>query len=196
MKSAVAAALAATCISAQPIIDYDAMPTPRQTIQADLNNDGMPETISVFGLNDTFDVITIDDRYPRQAFIVPINLSDFQSLEIAANGNLLVNYGCFACGRTHSHTTLTIRLQDDTLQVIGYDHSYADRLFAAVMDCSVNLLTGDAIVRSIDVDTQQLSTPERAYPVRDIIARAGPQICTDGFARYDDDFLRENYPQD
>ena len=188
----VVASFAATNALAQPVIDETLFPIPRQTMTLDLNGDGSAEEISVTPLNLDFDVVAISGIYPPIAFVAPINLSDTPSLQRAPNGNLLVASGCFACGRYHTQTTLTIDWRDEELRVIGVDHTYADRLHAIVVDCSVNLLTGDAIIRAIGIDEQRLTSPERSYAVSDILERPLPEACLRGFARYDDDFMADN----
>ena len=191
----------ATNTQAQPVIDYDAMPTPKQTIQTDLDGDSLLETVSAYALNDHFDVITIrfaednGDWDFDSAFIVPINLSDSDSLEAMPNGNLRIHWGCFACGRYHSQSSVVVEARNTDMQVIGYDNIYADRLFAAVITCSVNLLTGDTIVEAMDVEKLNLTTDERSYPLSALSEAPLPQVCSTAFERYDDDFMAQNYPQ-
>jgi hypothetical protein len=190
----------ATSAHSQPIIDYDAMPNPVQTALTDLDGDGELEATSVFALNDRYDIVTIrpfenrGDRDFDAAFVVPINQSDFDTLEIQANGNLRIYWGCFACGRYHSTSSVTVDARDGEIKVIGYDDSYADRIYAAVITCSVNLLTGDAIVQADDVDKQVLTTNERSYPLSALSTATFPQVCRSAYARYDEDFMVQNYP--
>ena len=191
----------ATGALAQPSIDYDAMPTPKQTLDIDLDGDGLLETASAFALNDHFDVLTIrfavdnGDWDFNSAFIVPINLSDFDSLEALPNGNLRINWGCFACGRYHIKSSIVVDSRDGQVQVIGFENSYADRIYAAVITCSVNLLNGDTIVEAVDVETLNLSTHERSYPLSALPEDPLPQVCTKAHARYDDDFMSQHYQQ-
>ncbi|SMX39181.1 hypothetical protein OCA8868_01874 [Octadecabacter ascidiaceicola] len=190
----------ATSAQSQPIIDFDAMPEPYQTVEIDLDGDGTSEVASAFTLNDRFGIVTI--RPPETggnwnidaAFVVPINLSDFDTLEALPNGNLRIHWGCFACGRTHNHRSVTVDWRDDIAQVIGYDDTYADRLFAAVFSCSVNFLTGDAIVVADDIDeTRELATDTRSYPLSDLGDGHLPQVCSTAYERYNDDFMHEHF---
>ncbi len=77
----------ATSVGSQPIIDYDAMPDPMQTVEIDLDGDSAPEIASAYTLNDRFSIVTIrppergGDRDFDAAFIVPINLFDEDTLE-------------------------------------------------------------------------------------------------------------------
>ena len=84
--------------------------------------------------------------------------------------------------------------QDGQLRVIGFDDSYADRIFAAVITCSVNLLNGDTIVEAIDVEKLNLTTDERSYSLAALPEDPLPQVCRSAYARYDDDFMTRNYP--
>ena len=197
----VAGLILATSVGSQPVIDYDGMPDPVQTVEIDLDGDGEFETASAYTLNDRFDVVTIrpsengGDRDFDAAFVVPINLFDEDTLEALPNGNLNIHWGCFACGRYHSHSSVTVDARDGTLQVIGYDNSYADRMFAAVITCSVNLLTGDAIVEAIEVERHALTTDARSFPLNELSDAPLPQVCSTAYDRYDDDFMAKNYPE-
>ena len=80
---------------------------------------------------------------------MPINLFGDDTLVALPNGNLGAASPALASTATvRSRWTRETR----TLQVIVYDNSYVDRIFAAVITCSVNLLTGDTIVEAIDVE--------------------------------------------
>ena len=191
----------ATSVQSQPVIDYDTMPDPVQSVEIDLDGDGAPEIASAYTLNDRYSVVTI--RPPESggdydfdtAFITPINLSDFDTLEVLQNGNLRVHWGCFACGRYHSSSSVIVDARDGVLQVIGYDDSYADRIFAAVITCSVNLLTGAAIVEAIDVERRNLTTDERSFALSELRDVSLPLVCRSAYERYDDDFMAKNYPE-
>ena len=191
----------ATSVQSQPVIDYDTMPDPVQSVEIDLDGDGAPEIASAYTLNDRYSVVTI--RPPERggdydfdtAFITPINLSDFDTLEVLQNGNLRVHWGCFACGRYHSSRSVIVDARAGVLQVIGYDDSYADRIFAAVITCSVNLLTGAAIVEAIDVERRNLTTDERSFALSELRDASLPLVCRSAYERYDDDFMAKNYPE-
>lgn len=192
----------ATSVGSQPIIDYDAMPDPVQTVEIDLDGDGEAEIASAYTLNDRYSVVTIRPPENRgdydydTAFITPINLSDFDTLEALPNGNLRIHWGCFACGRYHSSSSVTLDARGGEVEVIGYDDSYADRIFAAVVTCSVNFLTGDAIVEAIEVERRVLKTDESSFPLNELVDAPLPQVCSDAYGRYDDDFMTKHYPQE
>lgn len=191
--------LAASAI-AQPVIDENALPAPRQSVEIDLDGDGRTETASVYSLNDKYDVITIraaaanGDFDFDEGFVLPINLADSDSLYALPNGNLRITWGCLACGRYHTQSSVTVDAHGGEIQVIGYDDTYADRLFAAVFSCSVNLLTGDVIVEADAIEQRTLTTDARSYPLADLRTSALPQVCVAAYARYDDNFMAKNFP--
>lgn len=183
---------------AQPIFDEEAFPQPRQEVSTDLDGDGTPDRVLVYALNRSFDILSYELGYggggfgEREAFIVPVNMSDFDSLSLLPNGNVTLTWGCFACGRYHSHTSLTLRLAKDRFQVIGYDQLYADRMYAAVFSCSVNFLTGEVVVEADDVERIMLETPERATNLQDYVFESTPKAC--GVLRkYDDAFMEMHF---
>ncbi len=182
---------------AQPIFEDETFPRPRQQVSIDLDGDGTPDRVLVYALNRSFDILSYelgygaDDFGEREAFIVPVNRSDFDSLALLPNGNVTLTWGCFACGRYHSHTSLTLRLMNDHLQVIGYDHTYADRMFAAVFSCSVNLITGKTIIEADDVERIVLKTPERTTHLKDYDFDSTPKACG-ALRKYDDAFMEEH----
>ncbi|MBT2130561.1 hypothetical protein [Aliiroseovarius lamellibrachiae] len=204
----VAAVFAATFVFAQsvfvgagftqPIFDDEAFPKPRQALSTDLDGDGTPDRVLVYALNRSFDILSYELGYgggdfgEREAFIVPVNLSDFDSLALLPNGNVTLTWGCFACGRYHTHISLTLRLDQDRLQVIGYDQYYADRIYAAVFSCSVNLITGKAVVEADDIEQVLLTTPERATHLQDYRFESTPKAC-DALRKYDDAFMEEHF---
>ncbi|MGB0959986.1 MAG: hypothetical protein ACPGVK_07015 [Halocynthiibacter sp.] len=193
----VAAIFAATSVFAQPVIDTALFPKPRQVLMLDVNGNGQLDRLSITPLNSTFDVLTYDngpppDFWDESAFIVPINLTDSDSLVAGQNGTFTLNWGCFACGRYHSHEALTLRLQEKKIHVIGYDYHYADRFYAAVMSCSVNFLTGDAIVTADDVETITLTTAERALPLSEYAFETTPEACK-ALDQFDDAFLKKHF---
>ena len=183
---------------AQPIFDDEAFPQPRQKISTDLNGDDIPDQVLVYALNRSFDILSYELGYgggdfgEGEAFIVPINLSDFDSLALLPNGNVTLTWGCFACGRYHTRISRTLRLDKDRLQVIGYDQVYADRIYAAVFSCSVNLITGDAVVEADDVERITLTTPDRMSHLQDYVWESTPKAC-DALRKYDDAFMEEHF---
>ncbi|MBM2575106.1 hypothetical protein JQC91_02205 [Jannaschia sp. Os4] len=178
------------------MIDRDALPRPRASVEVDLDGDGRPETAAVYALDDAHDVVTVRGDGLLAAFATPINLSDSPSLERMGNGNLRVSWGCFACGRTHATVSVVIDLRDGALRVIGWDWSLLDRIHAAALTCSANLLTGAVIVEAVGVDRQDLSTGERDRPVATLAEQRAPDACTEGLARYDDAYLARHFPPD
>ena len=183
---------------AQPVFDSEAFPQPRQQVSTDLDGDGIPDRVLVYALNRSFDILSYELGYgrgefgEREAFIVPINLSDSDSLALLPNGNFTLTWGCFACGRYHTHISLTLRLENDRFQVIGYDQVYADRMYAAVFSCSVNYLTGKAVVEADDVEQVALTTPERATDLQGYVWENTPKAC-DALRKYDDAFMERHF---
>ncbi len=98
-------------------------------------------------------------------------MSTDPSLDQTESGALRLHWGCFACGRTHHHMQVTLRFNGDQLEVIGYDVSYADRLNATVFTCSINLLTGDAMITAGESDIRHLNTPDRPFAATTVINR-------------------------
>jgi len=195
----VAAAFAATFVSAQPVIDTSLFPEPKQVLLADLTGDGVDDKLQIFPLNERFDVLSFaigsGTRFrDEEAIILPINLSEWDSLEQLPNGNIAIHWGCFACGRTHDHYSVTVRYEDYQLQIIGYDTSYADRLYAAVFTCSVNFLSGRAIVKAVGVEKLELPSAIRPVPLAEFDFSHHPPAC-DALQRYDEAFLEEHFPQ-
>lgn len=193
-----AAIFVATISSAQPIIDTDTFPTPKETVFTSLGDEAQQYRFQSFALNDSFDIITFDhvhssgNIFAHDAFIAPINLGEEPSLIVMQNGNVRVSWGCFACGRYHSISSVTLSLKQDQLHVIGYDHSYADRLYAAVFSCSVNFLTGKAIIQADDIETRHLTTNETTYSVKNLSNVPAPAVC-DALDDYDHDFLEKHF---
>ncbi len=70
-------------ITAQPIVNDDALPRPRQTMSIDVNRDGQPDVVQAFSLTDTYDLILWElntanaSQTMRGALLTPTNLSDF-----------------------------------------------------------------------------------------------------------------------
>ncbi|WP_039018967.1 hypothetical protein [Halocynthiibacter namhaensis] len=195
----VAAVFAATFVSAQPIITADLFPKPQQVLLADLTGDGVDDKLQIYALNERFDVLSFAVSYggrfrDNEAVILPINLSDLDSLERLPNGNIAIHWGCFACGRTHSHHSITIRYHNLQLQVIGYDFTSVDRIFAAAFSCSVNFLNGRAVIKAIEVDSREV--PASAVPVSlaQFDFRRQPIAC-DALDQYDDVFLEKHFPR-
>ena len=195
----VAAVFAATFVCAQPVIDTSLFPQPTQVLLADLTGDGQDDKLQIFPLNERFDVLSFSTGsgsrfWDNAAIILPINLSDWDSLEQLPNGNIAIHWGCLACGRTHSHFSITIRYTDYHLQVIGYDVTYADRLYAAVFTCSVNFLNGRAILQAVEVEKLELRSTQTPVALTQFDFDKQPTAC-EGLKRYDDAFLDEHYPQ-
>lgn len=184
--------------NAQPVFDEDSFPPPREQILVDLDGDGTSDRVLVYALNKSYNILSYELGLSsggfdeREAFVVPVNMSDSDSLTQSNNGNVILNWGCFACGRYHSQTSLSLRLENGRLQVIGYDHVFADRIYAAVFSCSVNFITGDAVVEADDVELLMLSTPERTQPLRNYDWQAAPRAC-DALDKYDDAFNEEHF---
>lgn len=183
---------------AQPVFDPDRFPDPREQILVDLNGDGTPDRVLVYALNRSYDILTYELGFgsgsfdEREAFVVPVNMSDSDSLGLSGTGNVVLTWGCFACGRYHSQTSVTLRLENDRFQVIGYDHTHADRIYAAVFSCSVNFITGDAVIEADDIERLTRSTPERSQPLRNYAWQAAPRAC-DVLDKYDDAFKERHF---
>jgi hypothetical protein len=191
-------------VFSQPMFHDTSFNSPRETLLVDFDGDHIQDRFQVFSLNDYFDVLTFDkgvitgqqDEFDvDSAYILPANLSDFETVQKLPNGSISLGWGCFACGRNHSHYSVTIALKNDQLTVIGYDQTIIDRIYAAALTCSINYLTGKVVIEAIDVEKVKLKTNELPQPLQLYPFEMAPTACG-GLAKYDDDFLTKHFPSE
>lgn len=199
----VAALVAATAVfglraTAQPIIDESLFPAAKETLLVDVTGDGVPDRFDAFALNRSVDVVSFsigydgEEFFDRTTLLLPINLADSDSFIALENGSVQLSWGCFACGRYHSQSSVTVAWRDDGLRVVGFDYAVVDRIFAAVISCSVNLLNGKALVAAEDADVQNLSTSDRAFSLEALPLDYSPEVCG-AINKYDDKFMEKHF---
>ncbi|MGV6840425.1 MAG: hypothetical protein ACWA40_09560 [Planktomarina sp.] len=188
---------------AQPIVDHDRIPSPWIEVIGDVNGDGQDDRLTSTPLNRYTDIIAIElggayglsntADIPNHVIAMPANWSDFESIELRSNTSFTLRTGCFACGRTHSRIDFHIAYRGGQFIVAGYSQSTADRIFATVEICDVNLLTGVANVQFEDI-VQRYETTDRSFAMMDLKPDYTPQICQklDQF----DDIFKESYIKD
>lgn len=195
----VAALCVATGSQAQPLYDPLHQTLAPQELLIDLDGDGRTDRLRAAPLDQQSQTLTAEIAGTngfelRETLIIPANYADTDTLEILPNGSLKVSWGCFACGRSHLLQAATLRWSEPGLQVIGYDYEYVDRIFGAALSCSVNLLTGRALIEAHGVERQERTADLRALPAQDFDWEQGPPICA-ALERYDDSFLEQHYPR-
>lgn len=187
-------------VCAQPLIQEDRIPSPWIEVIGDVNADGHEDRLRSTPLNQYTDIISIElgrayglsdtADMPDHIIAIPTNWSDFDSIERTSHSSFTISTGCFACGRYHSHIAYHIAYRNDHFVVAGYTKTAADRNYATVETCDVNLLTGKADIDFED-ETQHHTIQDRSFMIEDLTPEYTPQICQklDQF----DDAFKESY---
>lgn len=152
-----------------------------ETVQSDLNNDGIPE---VFSLIDNYEgsvdlVISQGDVKVVAKEIAWLGgFGQEPYLDLAQNGSVQLHSGNESVGRNRWTQTLTIAYRKYAYRVAGYTYSWYDTLdLDDFGSCDINLLNGRGILANGETKTN-VSTD---YPALNVVSWAIeqtiPSVC-------------------